>query len=116
MAQPKTTQIIAKSQWYTIYREIDEDAVRLIAKYVDRFDASVYAMRVTEISRDGLLRMYAKWDVPETKGERLIAAVRLQPETAAQWRSRMLSVETIKDFERLMWELDEAYVINQAKE
>ena len=104
MAQTNQTQIIAKSVWYEIYRELD--AIRLVVKYVDRYDASVYAVRVMEISGD-VLRMYVRWDMPERRGEKLITAVKLQPEAAAQWRNRMLSVASVKDFERLIWELDE---------
>jgi hypothetical protein len=113
MAQPnQTTQIIAKNQWYTIWREIDE-GVRLIVKYTDRFDASIYAMRVVEIRGD-TIHIYVKWNIsPERRGERH-TAVRLQPETVAQWRDRLLSVSSINDFNNLMWDLDD--VINQAKE
>jgi hypothetical protein len=48
MAQTKTTQIIAKSPWHEIYRELDEGAVRVAAKYVDRYD-NAYSMRVVEV-------------------------------------------------------------------
>ena len=109
----QTTQIIAKSPWYEIYRELDRGAVRLVAKYIDYYNTGINAMRVVEISGD-VLRVYVKWNTPERKEEE-VKTVKLQPDAAAQWRNRMLSVAHIKDFKRLMWELNEA-VITQAKE
>jgi hypothetical protein len=66
--QNQTTQIIAKGSWYEIYREMDGDVVRLVAKYVDRFDASIYSIRIVEISSD-TMRMYARWNFTESRGE-----------------------------------------------
>ena len=109
--QPTQTTQIAISPWFELSREVEPDTIRLIAKYVDRFDKTVYAMRIFELCGDAL-RMRAKWNMPETKGERVLATVKL--EDAEQWRHRMLSVETVKDFERLMWELDE--IILKVKE
>lgn len=108
MAQPnqtqnQTTQIIAKNRWYEIYREVG-DTVRIITKYVDYYDAGVYAMRILEISGDAA-KLYVKWNMPERKEAKLIKTVRL--DDAAQWRNRMLSVSSITEFERLIWELEE---------
>jgi hypothetical protein len=115
MATQPNPQIIAKGQWFEIHRELGEGSVKLIVKYFDRFDKNVYAERIFELGRDNTLQMRTKWNMPETRGERIIATVKLQPEEADQWRNRMLSVASVKEFERLMWELDEAYVI-KAKE
>jgi hypothetical protein len=108
----QTTQIIAKSRWYEIYRELDKDAIRLVAKYVDHHDASVYAMRVIEISGD-MLRVYVRWNMPERRGEKLIKVIKL-PDAAARWRNQIMHIASIKDFERLIWELDD--IITQAEE
>jgi hypothetical protein len=80
-----------------------------VVKYVDRFDAGVYAMRVLEISGDAL-RVYVRWNMPERREERLVTAVKLQPGDVERWRNRVLSVASVKDFERLMWKLDEAVI------
>jgi hypothetical protein len=109
MAQNQT-EIIAKGPWYEIYREVGEDVVRLVVKYTDRYDASIYAVRVIELRGDDTLHMYARWNFTESKGERVITAVKLQPEVAALWRSRMLAVKSARDFESLLWELDMTYV------
>jgi hypothetical protein len=106
-AQNQTIQTTERSQWYEIRREISGDVVRLVVKYVDRIDASVYAMRVLEISGDAL-RVYVRWNMPERRRERLIKAMKLQPEDAERWRNRVMSMASVKDFERLMWEIDEA--------
>lgn len=107
----QTTQIIAKSPWYEIYRELGEDTFRIIVRYVDYYDAGVNAMRILEMRGD-VVRLYVKWNTPERRGE-IIKTVRLQPDDAARWRSQIMRIASIKDFERLIWELDEAVITHK---
>ncbi len=114
MAQTNQTQPThqIKGRWYTIWREVDGDKIKLAAKYADWFDANIYTMQVVELDRDRL-RVYTIWNLSEKKGERLVADVRLQPDAAAYWRGRIMSMVSIEDFRRIMWELDD---IIKAKE
>jgi len=104
------TQIIEKNRWCEITRDVRPDTIRLTAKYTDAFNPSVYAVRVFELCGD-VFRMHAKWHMPETKGERTLAAVELQPEAAAELRGRIMSVSNVDEFKRLTWELDERFLL-----
>jgi hypothetical protein len=104
------TQIIEKSRWYEITREVGQNTIRLIAMYTDTFDPSIYAMRIFELRR-GTLKMSAKWHMQETKGERTLVTVELQPDAAEELRRRMLSVSNVDEFKRLVWELDEKFLL-----
>jgi hypothetical protein len=104
-------QVIAKSPWYEIYREVDGDAVRVVVRYTDRANSDIYSMRAVEINRD-LLTVRTKWNLPERRGERFTTK-RLQLDAAAHLRGRLMTIESVKDFEGLLWELN---IINQAEE
>ena len=103
-SQAAQIQIIERGRGHLVYKEVGEDAVRLVAKYGEE----AYSMMVIEV-RGNVLRAFKKWNHPE-EVEDLVIAVKLTPRTAAKLRNYMRNVNTAIEVASLWNELERATV------
>jgi hypothetical protein len=101
----QSKQIIAKSPWYEVWREAQNGGVKVTVKYADRVDPDIYSTRAIEVAGD-LLIIHTSWNLPGRRGER-VTAVRIPLDLAAYLRGRLMTIESVRDFEGLLWEIDD---------
>jgi len=88
---------------YKLYREFGESEIRLVAKKIDPYDQANYSMRVVEITRDNVLRLYRRWSFPWDWGEKIILEVRLEHTSAEKVRNYIRRVQSLSDYDKVAY-------------
>ncbi len=107
-------EVIEFGVGYKLYRERDQNALRIVHLRIDPHDQANYSMRAIEIRNDDTLRIYKKWSYPWDWGERVLLETRLEPANAEKVRSYINRVKSYRGFDEVAyWLLTARYVATQ---